>query len=171
MELKGIPMKKLTIASLLLAAIGTSAMMPVSAEVSDNATQIIAAAFKNADASTFATALQSAIEANPELAEELLAAAIQAVGSDSASVPALLQAAVDGGLTSDSVTGVAVANNVDAGIASQATAAGNTAGTTGGNTAGTTGGVTNGNFGGNTGGTAGGGGGGGAGGISEGNGL
>ncbi|ATC94389.1 hypothetical protein PTUN_a1810 [Pseudoalteromonas tunicata] len=168
MELKGIPMKKLTIASLLLAAIGTSAMMPVSAEVSDNATQIIAAAFQNADASTFAAALQSAIEANPELAEELLAAAIQAVGSDSASVPALLQAAVNGGLTSDSVTGIAVANNVDAGIASQATAAGNTAG---GNTAGTTGGVTNGNTGGNTGGTAGGGGGGGAGGISEGNGL
>ncbi|AXT30124.1 hypothetical protein [Pseudoalteromonas tunicata] len=161
-------MKKLTIASLLLAAIGTSAMMPVSAEVSDNATQIIAAAFQNADASTFAAALQSAIEANPELAEELLAAAIQAVGSDSASVPALLQAAVNGGLTSDSVTGIAVANNVDAGIASQATAAGNTAG---GNTAGTTGGVTNGNTGGNTGGTAGGGGGGGAGGISEGNGL
>ncbi|MDP5211609.1 hypothetical protein ORJ66_00940 [Pseudoalteromonas tunicata] len=162
-------MKKLTIASLLLAAIGTSAMMPVSAEVSDNATQIIATAFQNADASTFAAALQSAIEANPELAEELLAAAIQAVGSDSASVPALLQAAVNGGLTSDSVTGIAVANNVDAGIASQSTAAGNT--NTGGNTAGTTGGVTNGNFGGNTGGTAGGGGGGGAGGISEGNGL
>ena len=159
-------MKKTTIATLLLAAVGTMAVMPASAQT---AQEIIAAAF--ADTQNAADSLKAAIQANPEMADELLAAAIESVGADSVNIPALLNAAIDAGVSADTVTAVAVSNQVDATVASQATAAGNSQGQgQSGNNPGlgqNNAGQGNNNAGGNRGGNSGGGGGGGGGGVSE----
>ncbi len=76
------------------------------------------------DACDFGAVLSKAIAENPELADSILAAAITLLGADSPLIGDLLRAAIDSGLDGDSVTAIAIANGVDATIASEDTAAG-----------------------------------------------
>jgi uncharacterized membrane protein YgcG len=182
MVTKGKPMKKLTIASMLLASVGATvvAAPAFAADAPTPAQTAIAAA--QATGLTLEQAVEEAIKNNPDLASDIIAAAISVVGAESAQVAGILTAATNAGVDSDTVTAIAVANSVDATVASQATAAGNNDNGNNGNNANDNGnqsnsdnsnsnaGSGNNNAGGNNGGNSGGGGGGGGGGISE-NGL
>lgn len=64
--------------------------------------------------------------ADSEAAETLIATAIDALGVDSPQIPNILKMASDLGVNRDTVTAIAIASGVDATIASEATAAGNT---------------------------------------------
>jgi hypothetical protein len=81
-----------------------------------------------------------AVGANTEAAETLVASAILALGANSALITQLLTGATESGVDGDTLTVIAIANGVDATIASEATAAG---GNTGGNTGNNTGTTTN----------------------------
>ncbi len=86
------------------------------------------------DACDFNAVLNIAIAENPDLADSILAAAIASLGAESPLIGDLLSAATDSGLDGDSVTAIAIANGVDATIASEATAAGPNSGDGLGNT-------------------------------------
>lgn len=162
-------MKKLSIASVLIASLGATVLTaPAFAEtVVSNVTATLQQAL---DANTsIEQAVQDAITADPSNAEAIIAAAIAIVGANSDQISSILTAATNAGVSADVVTSVAIANNVDATVASQATAAGNnTSNQTANNS---NAGAGNNNSGGNTNrsgnAAGGGGGGGGAGGISE----
>ena len=78
------------------------------------------------EGNTLEEALTTALKNNPENAEAIIAAAIEIAADDEALVKGVLTAAVNAGVPADTVTAVAIANNVDATVASQATAAGAT---------------------------------------------
>ena len=90
------------------------------------------------EACNFSAVLNKAIAENPDLADSLLTAAILSLGADSPLIGDLLTAATNSGIDGDSVTAIAIANGVDATIASEATAAGPNAGGALGNTGTTT---------------------------------
>ncbi|MCJ8293073.1 MAG: hypothetical protein MJK15_01580 [Colwellia sp.] len=99
---------------------------------------LIAAIIENpALADSLLAAAIAVVGANTEAAETLVASAIFALGVDSPLIANLLKAATESGVDADTLTAVAIANGVDATIASEATAAGNT-GNNNGNTTTTT---------------------------------
>ncbi|SFB96087.1 hypothetical protein [Pseudoalteromonas denitrificans] len=135
-------MKKLTIASMLLASVGAT-VIATPAFAADTTPAQTAVDNALAQGLTLEQAVEKAIQDNPELAqgivaaaisiagagsaaaESVLATAISAVGPASDAVQGVLNAAANAGIAADTVTAVAVASNVDPVIASQPTAAGN----------------------------------------------
>jgi len=176
-------MKNTTLASILLAAVAATPAM--AAEITPEAQAIIEQAVVNG--TSIEDAIASAIAANPDMAESLLAAGLEAVGpgeagenllsavisalpADSGAIPGIMSAAIEAGIDADTVTGVAIASGVDASIASLATAAGPNDNGNNGNNANANGlGASSGNANGNAGaGNNNAGGGGGGGGVSGG---
>jgi hypothetical protein len=80
-----------------------------------------------AAAESLITAAIIAAGADSEAAEAFIATAIDALGANSPQIPNILKMASDLGVNRDTVTAIAIASGVDATIASEATAAGNTA--------------------------------------------
>ena len=109
-------MKKLQLASLLVASIAASAAVQT-AYANEN--------LNSSSANTIQldeSALMSAIKADSANAEEIIAAAIAKAGTDSDETLVILGEAVLAGVDVDTVTAVAIASGVDATIASEATA-------------------------------------------------
>ena len=109
-------MKKLQLASLLVASIAASAaVQPAYANENLNSSSANTIQLDE-------SALMSAIKADSANAEEIIAAAIAKAGTDSDETLTILGEAVLAGIDADTVTAVAIASGVDATIASEATA-------------------------------------------------
>lgn len=92
---------------------------------------LITAITNNPDlADSLVAAAIAAVGPNTEAAESIIASAIIALGIDSPLITNILTAATEAGVNSDTVTVIAIANGVDATIASEATAAGDNTGNT-----------------------------------------
>lgn len=109
-------MKKLQLASLLVASIAVSAaVQPAYASEKLNSSSINTVQLEE-------SAFMNSIKADPANAEEIIAAAIAKAGTDSDEALVILGEAVLAGVDTDTVTAVAIASGVDATIASEATA-------------------------------------------------
>ena len=119
---QGILMRKLTLASMILAAVATTTTV-YAADAQKTVTQQ-SLQERIQKGKSLEGALTAALKSTPENAEAIIATAIAIAGDDENLIKRVLTAAVNAGVPADTVTAIAIANNVDATIASEATAAG-----------------------------------------------